>query len=166
MKEIQLSQQGKNKGKYVALVDDSDYDYLMQWRWSVQLPRGNHIRVVRKDSKQNGGKILYMHRIIMNTPEGMEVDHIDHNGLNNQKSNLRNCTDRENKGNFIVRSVLGYKGVSKSGSKYTTNMTQNYKMVYLGIYKTIEEAARAYDKAAIAYFGEFAQLNFPKENYL
>jgi hypothetical protein len=94
MKEISLTQ------GQVALVDDEDYDYLMQWKWHFYKGTHSHYAVCslpRKNGKRTGFR---MHRLIMNTPPDLVVDHIDHNGLNNQKSNLRNCTKCQNQANI------------------------------------------------------------------
>lgn len=94
-------------------------------------------------------------------------DHIDGNKSNNLSSNLRPCTYAENLRNkkLTKSNTLGYKGVSKSGNKFTAQITYNYKNIYLGTYKTIEEAARAYDKAALKLHKDFAKLNFDRNDY-
>ena len=85
MKEIKLSQFGKNKGKYVALVDDEDFEYLNQFKWhALESPKTVYaVRQIRVDGKQNK---VWMHGAIMS---GKWIDHIDHNGLNNQKYNYK-----------------------------------------------------------------------------
>ena len=107
-----------------------------------------------------------MHREIMQTPPGKVSDHIDGNGLDNLRGNLRNCTHQENHRNKAkMTAAPAYKGV------LTTSRPQ---MVFarigcdgrshsLGYYDTEEEAARAYDRAALLHFREFARLNFPEE---
>lgn len=162
MKEIPLTR------GYVAMVDDEDYDWLMQWKWCAQrLPNG-HVRAMRGIKPQGVHKVLYMHREIMKTPTGMEVDHIDHNGLNNQKSNLRNCSHRDNLHNHKVRNGLGYKGlqIRKGENGISVGITVDYVRIYLGSYPLdqVIEAARCYDRAALKYFGDFAHLNFPEEH--
>lgn len=159
MKEIRLSKQGKNKGRYVALVDDEDYDYLMQWDWHVDIQK-NTVYAAR--NKKTEGKIVntLMHREIVNVANDMEVDHLDHNGLNNQKNNLRICTHKQNMQN---KNSSGYKGVRIKKGKYISAVIKvDYVSIYIGRFRTIKAAAIAYDKAAIKYFGEFAKLNFPK----
>jgi len=94
MKEIQLSKTGKKRRKYVALVDDEDYDYLNQWNWSYS--KGYACRSIVLKKKR---EIVRMHRLIMKAPDNLEIDHIDHNGLNNQKLNLRIVTRKENANN-------------------------------------------------------------------
>lgn len=158
MKEIKLSQKGKNKGKYVALVDDCDYEYLNQWEWRA-LITGKNIYAIRSPN-------ILMHRIIINTPKGMDTDHRDHNGLNNQRSNLRICTTSQNLFNRsnAIRSKVKYKGVSKSKRGYKVYIFHDGKQINLGRFTNIIEAAKVYDEAAKKYHGEFACLNF-KDGY-
>jgi hypothetical protein len=162
MKEIRLSQHGKNRDKFVALVDDEDYEYFNQFSWSVKKSPTTYyaIRTVYIDC----GKItLSMHRIITCTPLGMETDHKDHNGLNNQKYNLRICTHKENGMNQKSHSKSGYLGVYYSDCYIIGQIAINNKVTHLGIFKTEKDAAMAYDRMAKIYHGEFANLNFPNE---
>ena len=163
MKEIKLTQ-----GK-VAIVDDEDYEHLRQFKW-YPLRAGGTIYVRRYCGRVNGKqKQLLMHREIMDTPEGESTDHINHNGLDNRKENLRICTVSENMCNRGAQSnnTTGYKGVFKysvtyNGKTYsymTAAIRHNSKLMGLGYFKTAEEAAKAYNKAALKYHGEFAKLN-------
>jgi len=157
-KRIPLTQ-----GKF-ALVDEEDYEWLNQWKWYYNngyAARDQWDPITKKQIK------IRMHRIIMNAKEGEEVDHINHNGIDNQKYNLRVCTVSQNMQNSKSNknSSSQYKGVSYNPmtQKCQVQIMYNGKFIYLGYYKDEEEAARAYDKAAIELFGEFACLNFPLE---
>ena len=91
MKKIPLSKQqrrnSRNRGKY-TVVDDEDYEWLNQWNWSaVSTWRKNGGYAMRRDNKL--GKSILMHRLILGVPEGVEVDHVNGNGLDNRRSNLR-----------------------------------------------------------------------------
>ena len=109
-----------------------------------------------------------VHRLIMKPDDGLVVDHIDGNGLNNLRENLRVCTNAENSRNArqYKKTASKFKGVSRADSKskpWKARLKYNYKEVHIGIFKTQEEAARAYDEKAKELFGEFAHLNFPEE---
>lgn len=148
MKEISLTQ---NK---VALVDDHNYDWLIKFNWMADKHRQ------RWYAKANiNGKSVYMHRLIMNTPLGLEVDHKDKDGLNNQEYNMRNCTRSENAQN--QRDKDKYVGVylDKRDGAIFSSICVNYQTINLGRYKTKEAAALAYNLAAIKYFGVDAKLN-------
>jgi hypothetical protein len=149
MKEIKLI-----KG-LSALVDDDDFDYLNQYKWYYS--DGYAITSVKIDEKWTS---LLMHRIIMNTPKELQVDHIDHNRLNNQRSNLRNCSCAENRRNLVPRGKSKYLGVVSRHDGITAFIRNGGKKLYLGAFKTEEAAAKAYDEAAKKYHGEFANLNF------
>ena len=159
MKEIML-----NHGQ-VALVDDADFDWLDQYRWYAKKD-GKTYYAYRKEKN----KRISMHRQIMNTPVGMQVDHQDWNGLNNQRANLRNCTANDNCRWIRPRSNTGFLGVSRHQNLSTNGVTVHVYftaslkcngVVYnLGNHKDVNIAARAYDAKAKELFGEFANLNF------
>ena len=104
-----------------------------------------------------------MHRLIMNTPDGMVVDHINGNGLDNQKVNLRNCTDGENKRNRNMPrgNTSGLKGVSwsKQNKKWDARISTNNKQICLGTFSNKEDAYRAYVDACQKYHGNFAKYD-------
>lgn len=156
MKEIKLTQ-----GK-VALVDDDDFEYLNQWKWFYHQKYAE-----RYLSKFSSRKLLLMHRVIINTPDGMETDHINNNGLDNRKYNLRICSKSENQHNSKIRknNTSGYKGVtwSKSHKKWQAQLSMNRIKKYLGCFNKSVDAAIAYDNAAIKFYGNFACTNFKHE---
>lgn len=152
MKEIQLTQ-----GK-VALVDDADFDYLNQWKWYAQKDR-NTFYAVRRDGK----KRMKMHRVILGLDydDKCVPDHIDLNGLNNQRYNLRIATKGQNSVNRppTKNSVSRYKGVSPMKKRWQVHIVKDGVQTYLGLYKSETEAAIAYNEAAKKLHGEFAYLN-------
>ena len=157
MKEIKLTQ-----GK-VALIDDEDFEYLNQFKWCTQkVPKTFY---ARRNKRINGKQtVIYMHREIMKTPNDIEVDHQDHNGLNCQKSNMRNCSIQENNRNARKTNLhrsSKYKGVHwrKSKQRWNPSITYNGKLKYLGLFSSEIEAAFAYNRAAKELFGDFAYLN-------
>ena len=156
MKNIPLS------AKAFAVVDDEDYPILSIHKWQVQKEKTTSYAV---RSKQLNGvtKKIYMHREIIGTPPGMETDHIDGDGLNNQRANLRVVTKRQNRMNRGNRKRHGYVGVSKQGCKYRARLKYDYKDFNIGIFDSEVDAAKARDKFAREIFGEYARLNFPEE---
>lgn len=161
MKEIQLTQ-----GK-VALVDDEDYEHLNQWKWfaqkdtSVKKEKFYACRQIRLDNGKQTA--IRMHRQIMNTPQDMLADHIDGDGLNNQKYNLRNCTTAQNNMNRrnTHESLSEFKGVSfnKRRGMWAAQIQYCRKNIHIGYFVFEYEAAMAYDNMALKLFGEFAYLN-------
>lgn len=155
MKTIPLT-----KGQ-VALVDDSDYNFLSQWKWYAS-KNGNTYYAQRRKTV-NGKKLtIKMHRVIMNVSIGVETDHIDRNGLNNQRYNLRTCTRSQNNANRVMKvSNTGYIGVgwNNKNKKFYAGLEYQGKRVYLGSFVLAEDAAKAYNEAVLARRGEFARLN-------
>lgn len=163
MKKIPLSQQGKHAGKYFALVDDEDYQNLSKYNWSVFNQNKKIKYAARKIRVNKIPKILFMHRIILRCPPNLFGDHIDGDGLNNQKYNLRIATKQNNNSNKtkLLRNISGFKGVGyrKDIKKFSARICFNYKEIFLGYFNTNVEAAKAYNKKALELFGEFANIN-------
>jgi hypothetical protein len=150
------------RGKF-AIVDAEDYPELSKHKWHATRDGRNSYA-----TRRNNGKTTRMHRHIMNAPDHLVVDHIDRNGLNNTKANLRLCTHRQNhynSKNDPKNKSSKYKGVAykKNYNRYTAQIKQYGKTQHLGTFKTEREAAKAYDKKAKILFKEFAYLNFPEE---
>lgn len=150
----------------IAIIDREDFDKIKHRNW--HLSKDHHGQddtgAAGYARAQQNGKSLKMHRVIMNCPDGMEIDHKDHNRLNNRKNNLRICTSQDNAHNRRKFKSSQYKGVTfnKHFGYYRAHIS-----ISIGTYLTAEEAAHAYDKKAKELFGEFAYLNFPdlKELY-
>lgn len=142
-----------------AIVDDEDYDYLVQWKW--QLTSGGY--AARKGDKSKGEKsMVLMHRIIAQTPEDLVCDHINGNRLDNQRRNLRNCTQQQNAKNLHgAWGKVEYKGVTKllRTRRWRAGICVDGERINLGWFKTPEDAATAYNTVASIVFGEFAALN-------
>jgi hypothetical protein len=151
----------------VTLVDDHDYGYLNQWKWhAVTNERGKiyyATRTARKRDNRNLKRIR-MHREILNPPDNTQVDHIDENGLNNQRYNLRVCTNQQNQMNRgpVPNTISKYKGVTwyRPTEKWKAQIKIDSKNYHLGYFHSETDAAMAYDKRAIEVFGNFAYLNF------
>lgn len=141
-----------------ALVDDEDLPMLTQWRW-VHTRDGQSIYVTRSGSDR-----ALMHRVLLQPSLDLLVDHINGNGLDNRRFNLRTCTRAENARNrHRLRSSSGYRGVAQlSSGKWQAQIKVNGRSIYLGSHVTAEDAAKAYDAAARSHFGEFANTNFPE----
>jgi len=146
MKKIKLTQ-----GK-VALVDDEDYEYLMQWKWWAH-KMGNGFYAERKSRKGEflKQKTIFMHRVVAERA-GIDIsnmiDHIDRDGLNNQRENLRAATHKTNGEN---RNAKGYYW-NKQNKKWKATITHNQKSIHLGLFGTEEEAKQARLEAERKYF--------------
>jgi len=152
-----------------SIVDTDDYDHLSKYKWYTSQD-GNHFYAYAYISIGNKKKKIFIHRYIMNAPKGLVVDHIDGNGLNNRKSNLRICTKAQNVQNCRPRSNCSskYKGVfwNKANKKWSATIHKGDMRMYLGGFKKEIDAARAYDQTAAEFFGEFAYLNFGTHHVL
>ena len=161
MKTIPLTQ------GQVAKVSDEWYEKLNKDKWHAWYSPGKKSYYAVRNSPTLFGKrkMIWMHKVVASTPEGMETDHKDGDTLNDQSDNLRNCTHSQNMQNQGKHSnnTSGFKGVCwhKRNKIWRVKIKVNCKEIHLGDYPTPEEAARAYDEAAKKYHGEFARLNFP-----
>lgn len=149
----------------VTIIDAEDLELVSQWKWFAS--RGNSTDYAQRNDRTHGiRKTVKLHRVILNAPEGMHVDHINHNGLDNRKSNLRLCTLSENLRNRRKQKGCSseYKGVVKrQGSRQITWMAtvKVDKKRHTQSFATELEAALWYDEKAKEHHGEFANLNFP-----
>lgn len=147
----------------VTIVDDDDFERLSQWLWYC----AGEGYAVRNQTIEGKNTLILMHRDIMNAPEGVQVDHINGNKLDNRKENLRLCTIAENSRNRSTQknNNSGYKGVvwHKPNKKWLTQIRFNGKRIHIGYFTDIHEAAKAYNEKAKELFGEFASINQIKD---
>ena len=158
MKKIPLTQ-----GQF-AIVDDEDFEELSRYKWRADRCASSQcFYAVRSMYGQLPSKVS-MHRQVMNAQPGEDIDHRNHNGLDNCRSNLRHCTKSQNAANrrgLSVNNTSGFRGVTwdKQCTKWRARLDVNGKRHHLGLFSAKEDAAKAYKKAATQQFGQFASLN-------
>ena len=150
----------------VATISKSDFVKVGHFKWTANKNASGIWYAMRNESLPNGGRrALLLHRVLMDAPSGVLVDHIDGDGLNNVRSNLRLCTPAQNAQNTKRQknNKSGFKGVSlcKQTGRWKAVIMANRKFKVIGRYESPESAARAYDSYARELHGEFAFLNFP-----
>lgn len=148
----------------IILIDDEDYELFCSHNWHFVKGRNTFYLYTNiiKDKKR---KTVALHQIILTCPKDMCIDHIDRNGLNNQRSNLRVCNRSENQCNQFKRKNTSsqYRGVSwnKYQQRWECYINKDQKRTFIGKFKSEVEAARKWDEYAKKIHGEFARLNFP-----
>ncbi len=150
----------------VALVDDEDYDRVTRHKWQLT-PSNRTDYAGRRVNYGNGRVMERLHRVVLEAPEGVEVDHINNDGLDCRRENLRLATRGQQNQNQRSRRAGGLKGVWRVKGK--PNLTRPWRAELkcagrrfrLGSFATEDEAARAYDRKAVELFGPFARLNYP-----
>ena len=158
MKKIQLTQ-----NKY-ALVDYEDYEKINKYNWQVSKNKRSYYATRKNKNKSR----IIMHRILINCPENLQVDHINGNGLDNRKENLRICTTSQNAKNKRLNknNTSGFKGViwCKHHKKWLARICVDRKLKFLGYFIKINDAKEAYIKASKQYHKEFSNCGIIKED--
>lgn len=137
-----------------AIVDEKDYDLVSKYSWS----NAKHGGAIAYSAGRHDKSMIYMHKLILDNDQS--VDHINRDPLDNRRANLRYATKQQNAANMDRGSE--WKGVTKRRNKWLAQITVDGKNQYLGLFSTPEDAARAYDAAALEAFGEYARGNFIK----
>lgn len=157
---------------HTCLIDETDLPLVKAFKWwpvSVGKNKSKHYAMTRL-----GGHPLAMHRLLLNAQKGQVVDHINRNGLDNRRKNLRFCTQSQNQQNRIgwlkrfanhTQESPIYKGVWRSshgGRRWEARICWENKQRYIGTFDSCDEAAKAYDEYARMFHGKYARLNFPQ----
>lgn len=148
--------------QHVILVDADDWARLCNLAWHVIESGSGHLYVAHSISSKVGH--ISMHRMILSAPKNLMIDHINGNGLDNRKENLRLATNAQNQ--YNRRKTHGvssskFKGVSftRARGRWAAQIRVQKRLIWLGYYQTEEEAALAYNAGAIKHYGAFAKLN-------
>jgi hypothetical protein len=144
------------------MVDDPDFPAVSKFRWHAQL-RGRHVYAARNVSSGRIKRLQYLHRFLL--PGTPSVDHINGDGLDNRRHNLRSATQQENSRAYRKKRIgvtSAYRGVSWDSEKarWVCRIRHNGKQLFCGRFDSEEQAARMYDYCAALLFGPFAQVNF------
>lgn len=149
-----------------AIIDDVDYKLISQSKWYVSKKAGEGVSYALTRIRRNSEMVtVYMHSLINRTPDGFDTDHINRNGLDNRRSNLRTTTRAQNSQNASKqkgRFSSDYKGVywAKKNKRWLAQINPNNRTVHLGSFEDEIMAAKAYDSAALKYYGEYSRTNF------
>lgn len=159
------------RGRF-AKVDPAYYPWLAQFRWHAKVNR-DAVYAVRTVQHNGRSRRILMHRMIMDTPDHLVCDHVNHDGLDNRLANLRNCTVEQNNANRRKRATghgpraatSQYLGVAwdRRRQKWVAYVKKHGRQKNLGLFDVEEDAARAHDTAARTLHGPFAHLNFPND---
>jgi len=156
------------QGKF-AIVDPQDYERLRAIKWHAnQGPQTWYAVHSLTNGRNAKRKNLQMHNLVLDVPPGMYADHVNHNGLDNRKANLRAVTHTQNvwhRRKFRPPSRSKYKGVdwAKDMKRWRARIRVNGKRIYLGSFENELDAAKAYDAAARKHHGDFAVANFTSQ---
>jgi len=152
-----------------AKVDPADYKRLRKYEWVAEKKGTNSFYARRRapGGKGKKWKLISLHQEIIKAPPGMVIDHINHDGMDNRRANLRAATHSQNLYNRKKRSGATqskYKGIywRKKTGRWEVRIMFEKKAIHLGRFRSEIDAARAYDRGAMKYHGEFACLNFPQ----
>lgn len=156
MKRIELT------NGQVALVDDGDFDLVSGYRWHASKCR--RVSYAQASARRGDKTQIQMHRLILGVADGIAVDHVDSDGLNNQRANLRVATLQQNGMNArkrLAATTSKFKGVRwhKQHLKWQAYITNGGKQTHLGLFESERSAAFAYNREAIKRFGSFARIN-------
>jgi hypothetical protein len=147
-----------------TIVDDDDFEVYGKLRWKC-----DGVGYVRRNIRVNGKhKTVYLHRLVIGDPHGYQVDHKNGNKVDNRKENLRKATGSQQRANTRLRkdNPHGLKGVTwiKNNKNWVAQICLKGRHVHLGVFTCKKEAAKAYDRAALKHFGEFACTNFGEQS--
>lgn len=143
---------------YEAVIDAADVPFVDGRNWCA-IPNRKTVYAVRAEVGRRG-RHIHMHRTLLGFPSGFLIDHINGNGLDNRRSNLRLATPAQNQFNRgkTKNNSSGFKGVSRSGDKWRAQIRVGGRLKHLGIFKTKIEAAAAYERASAQFHGEFGRV--------
>lgn len=152
-----------------AVIDDADAALIARYHWWAAKRPHTYYAVTKikvTPGRRGRRRILHMHQLIMGDPPGMQVDHVNRDGLDNRRANLRVATQSQNKANSgrYRNNASGFKGVywRRSHQQWEAQITHQGRRYHLGYFRSPEDAARAYDAKARQLHGAFASCNFPE----